>query len=119
MRVPLLSVYLADTGNLRVESERLHPRRPARTPDRTYIHLEAFELTPGEEVKLAVVTLPPRAGLPRAAGIAFVALATGLAALALAAPLPRVASGRANPRGRIRSPRGARGAPARPRRPGA
>jgi hypothetical protein len=86
-RVPLLSVYLADTGNLRVESERLHRRRPATTPDRTYIHLEAFELTPGEQVALAVVTLPAKRGFPRAATVAFVALATGLAALALGAPL--------------------------------
>ena len=86
-RVPLLSVYLADTGNLRVESERLHRRRPAQTPDRSYIHLEAFELAPGEEAKLAVFTLPARRAFPRAASLAFVALATALAALALAAPL--------------------------------
>jgi len=86
-RVPLLSVYLADTGNLRVESERLHRRRPARTPDRSYIHLEAFELAPGEEAKLAVFVRPARSGLPRAATVALVALVAGLAAFALAAPL--------------------------------
>jgi hypothetical protein len=86
-RVPLLSVYLADTGNLRVESERLHRRRPARTPDRSYIHLEAFELAPGEEAELSVVALPSKPVLPRAATVVLVALAAGLAAFALAAPL--------------------------------
>jgi hypothetical protein len=86
-RVPLLSVYLADTGNLRVDSDRLHRRRSARTPDRSYIHLEAFELAPGEEATLSVVALPPKRALPRAGTVAFVALAAGLAAFTLAAPL--------------------------------
>lgn len=85
--IPLLSVYVADPGNLRVASARLHRRRPARTPDRTYLHLEAFELAPGEEAALTLRTLPPRRELPRAAAVGFVALATALAALALAGPL--------------------------------
>jgi hypothetical protein len=88
-RVPLLSVYVADTGNLQIASERLHRRRPARTPDRTYLHLEAFELAPGEEVAVRFAKRPPRRELPRTATAGFVALATGLAALALAGPLRR------------------------------
>jgi hypothetical protein len=91
--VPLLSVYLADTGNLRVQSDRLHRRRPARTPDRSYLHLEAFEVTPGERVAFAVETRPPRSSAPRGAVVAIVALVTGLAAFALARPLRAAPAG--------------------------
>jgi hypothetical protein len=94
-RVPLLSVYLADTGRLRVASDRLHRRRPATTPDRTYLHLEAFELVPGEEVSFRVEPLPARRELPRAAALAGLALATALAALSLGGPL-RPAAGEAD-----------------------
>jgi hypothetical protein len=86
-RVPLLSVYLADTGRLRVTSERLHRRRAATTPDRTYLHLEAFELVPGEQVAFRMSPLPARRELPRAAALGGLALAAALAAFALGAPL--------------------------------
>lgn len=92
-RVPLLSVYIADTGNLRISSDRLHRRRTARSPDRSYLHLEAFELAPGEPASFSIATRPPRRDLPRAAVIGAVALATGLAAFALAAPLRRAPTG--------------------------
>jgi hypothetical protein len=85
--VPLLSVYLADTGNLRVRSDTLHRRRAARTPDRNYLYLEAFEVAAGEPVSFTLETRPARAEFPRPALIALVALATGLAAFALAGPL--------------------------------
>ena len=88
-KVPLLSVYLADTGDLRVESDRLHRRRAAKTPDRTYVHLEAFELAPGEEASFTVSIRPLQRQLPRIGTIGVVALLTGLAAFALAAPLRR------------------------------
>jgi ABC-type multidrug transport system fused ATPase/permease subunit len=45
--LPLLSIFVADTG-LRFGSERLHRRRPVSTPDRTYLHLEAFQVEPSE-----------------------------------------------------------------------
>jgi hypothetical protein len=61
---PLLSVYVADTGLL-VESDRLHRKRPVRTPDRLYMHFEAFEIEPGEPVTLRLEPLASRAGLPR------------------------------------------------------
>ncbi len=64
-RAKLLSIYMADTGRLLVESDRLHRRRPARTADLTYLHLEAFEIEAGETVALRVSTLPPRGGLAR------------------------------------------------------
>lgn len=61
---PLLSVYVADTG-LVVESDRLHRKRPVRTPERLYMHFEAFEIEPDEAVTLRLDPLPARAGLPR------------------------------------------------------
>ena len=64
--LPLLSIYAADTG-LQTESDRLHRRRPVRTPDRTYIALEAFQIEPNETVHLSLAPLRAPAGLPRAA----------------------------------------------------
>jgi hypothetical protein len=94
--LPLLSVYLADTGRLAVDSERLHRRRPVKTPDRTYLHFEAFEVAPDERAALRIASRPPRRELPRAATVAIVGLGAGLAALFLAAPLrrERAAAGR-------------------------
>lgn len=87
--VPLLKVYIADTGRLVPKSDRLHRRRPVRTQERTYIHLEAFAVEAGERIALSVRELPPREGLPRAAVSALVLLAAGIVAWALAAPLRR------------------------------
>jgi hypothetical protein len=86
-RVPLLGLYLADTGRLIPESDRLHRRRPVRTGDLTYIHLEAFSVAPGEEVALRISTRPPsRASVPGGA-TAFVLLAGLLSGALLIAPL--------------------------------
>jgi|GEM_PF-746551 len=85
--VPLVSFYLADNGQLDVASERLHRRRPIRTPDRTYLHFEAFELAPEETAALRIATRSPRRELPRAATLVLVAFGAGLVALFLAAPL--------------------------------
>jgi hypothetical protein len=83
---PLLSVYVADSGLL-VESDRLHRKRPVRTPDRLYMHFEAFEVGAGEPVALRLETLAPRAGLPRSLAWGF-ALAIGLFGVAfLTGPL--------------------------------
>jgi hypothetical protein len=86
-RVPLLGIYLADTGRLIPESDRLHRRRPVRTGDLTYIHLEAFSVAPGEEVALRISTRPPsRASFP--GGVtAFVLLAGVTSGALLIAPL--------------------------------
>jgi hypothetical protein len=86
-RVPLLSLYLADTGRLIPESDRLHRRRPMRTDDLTYIHLEAFSVAPGEEVALRITTRPPSRARSSAAVTAFVLLGGALCAALLIAPL--------------------------------
>jgi hypothetical protein len=86
-RVPLLGIYLADTGRLIVESDRLHRRRPVRTDDLTYIHLEAFNVVPGEDVALRISTRPPSRGRVPGGLTAFVVLAALLSGALLIAPL--------------------------------
>jgi hypothetical protein len=86
-RVPLLGIYLADTGRLILESDRLHRRRPVRTSDLTYIHLEAFSVAPGEKVALRIASQPPSRGSSRAGVLAVVALASVLCGALLIAPL--------------------------------
>jgi cytochrome c-type biogenesis protein CcmI len=84
--LPLLSIFVADTG-LRLESPRLHRRRPVRTTDRSYLYLEGFQVEPGEVVSLDLAPLAPRAGPPRLALYAAVAVLAALAAAALMGPL--------------------------------
>lgn len=86
--LPLLSIFVADTG-LRFESERLHRRRPVSTPDRTYLHLEAFQVEPSETVALALAQERAPFALPQAARYAIVALAAALAVAFLGGPLRR------------------------------
>lgn len=90
--LPLLSVYVVDTGLL-ARSERLHRRRPVRSGERTFLHLEAFQIEPDEPVTLSLAPLPPRPRLPRAAVLALVGLAAALAIGVLTAPLRRGAAG--------------------------
>lgn len=85
--LPLVSVYLADNGNLDVDSERLHRRRPVRTQDRTYLHLEAFDVGADEEVAFRIATRPPRATLSATASRGAMALGALLAIALLMAPL--------------------------------
>jgi hypothetical protein len=86
--VSLLGVYVVDSGLL-VDSPRLHRRRPVRGNDRTFAHLEAFELEAGETVAIRFAPLAPRRGLPRAATVALAFLGAGAAILFLSAPLRR------------------------------
>jgi hypothetical protein len=82
--VSLLSIFVADTGLL-TESDRLHRRRPLRTTDRSYLHLEGFEIGPEETVALRLTPLPPRR--PRSAAFALgsvLVLAAGAAGFLLA-----------------------------------
>jgi hypothetical protein len=93
-RLPLLSIFVADTG-LRFQSDRLHRRRPVATPDRTYLHLEAFEVTPEETVSLSLAPLQAAGGLPRAVRYGLVALAAAAAVAFLGGPLRREDTGAA------------------------
>jgi hypothetical protein len=86
-RTPAASGTRRPAGRRR--SDRLHRRRPIKTPDRTYLHFEAFEVAQDERPSLLIASRPPRPELPRAATVVLVGLAAGLAALALAAPLRR------------------------------
>ncbi len=85
-KLPLLNVFVADTG-LRLASERLHRRRPVKTTDRTYLALEAFEVEPSETVQLTLEPLGPAAEPPRVALLGLVALAAGGIFAFLLAPL--------------------------------
>ena len=86
--VPIWSVFVADTG-VAVETTRLHRRRPIRNDDRSYLHLEAFQLAPDERVALELRRLPPRRPPPRLAQAGF-SLALAAAGIAfLVAPLHR------------------------------
>ncbi len=80
--VPLLSVLIADTG-LAIESNRLHRRRPIRTPDRSYLQLEGFEIPAGDSVEFRLRPLDARRALPgpAAAGVAFAAAALAIGLL--------------------------------------
>jgi hypothetical protein len=84
--VPLLEVFVADTG-LRIHSERLHRRRPVVTEDRVYLQLEAFALGAGEEVAISLEPLPARRGPARAFAFGAVAIGAIFAGAFLLAPL--------------------------------
>jgi len=102
-RVATLSVYVADTG-LELASQRLHRRRPVRTPDeRIYLHFEAFRVEPGEIVDLRLQPLARRTPLPSAARVLFVGAAALAVTLFLAAPLRRT-TGDAEPAARAPGP---------------
>ena len=83
---PLLSVYVADSG-IETRSERLHRRRPMRTEDRAYLHLEAFEIEAGEPVSLGLAALRTGGGVSGAAEAVVVALFAAAAIVLLARPV--------------------------------
>jgi len=83
-RIPLLEIYLVDTGDLAPRSKLLHRRRPAREGATNYLRLEAYEVAPGEEVALTVERLPPRSAVSQSAALAAAwALALGAVAVLL------------------------------------
>ncbi|MGH0031007.1 MAG: hypothetical protein ACQGVC_14530 [Myxococcota bacterium] len=84
--VELLTLLVADTGIV-PETDRLHRRRPVRTEDRSYLHLEAFGIEGGETVSLGLRTLPPRRPLPALASTGLVLLVAVGALFYLIGPL--------------------------------
>jgi len=89
--VSLLTVLIADTGIV-VETGQLHQRRPIRTPNRSYLHLEAFEIPAGESIDLQLRPLEARRSLPKSATTGVVFAAAALAIGFLIAPLRRAGS---------------------------
>lgn len=82
--IPLLEIYLVDTGDLAPRSKLLHRRRPARDGSTNYLRLEAFEVAPGEEIALTLERLPPRSAVSQVVALAAAwALALGAVAILL------------------------------------
>jgi hypothetical protein len=86
-RTPVLSIFVPDNGRLAPESNRLHRRRPFRENDRTYLHFEAFEVAPGEEVRLELGALPPRARGSAAVALGLILVGGTAAGWLMLAPL--------------------------------
>lgn len=84
--VPLLEVFIADTGLL-VESPRLHRKRPIVTEDRIHLQLEGFSVAAGEEVGLTLEPLPARRASAGALASAAILVGALAALVFLAAPL--------------------------------
>jgi hypothetical protein len=84
--VRLLRVFVADTG-VAAESPRLHRRRSVQSADRSYLHLEGFEIGAGEEVAIHLSRLAPRRPAPRLAALGFSAALAAVALAFLAGPL--------------------------------
>jgi hypothetical protein len=86
LRLPRLTVFVADTG-ISAEAQRLHRLRPMRTQDRSYLHLEGFEIAANESVPLRLERLVPQR-VPSRLATAGVSLALAAAAIGvLVAPL--------------------------------
>jgi hypothetical protein len=88
-RVPLLSIFVEDTGIVPITT-RLHRRRPIRSEDRSYLHLEGFAIEPGENVTLRIQQLRRRGATSGLTAAGFVGLAALLAIVFLTGPLRSV-----------------------------
>lgn len=80
--VGVSSVLVADTG-IAVETTRLHRRRPVQSGDRSFLHLEGFQIEAGEPVAIRLRRLAPSRPPPRLAtlGFSFALAAAGIAFL--------------------------------------
>ena len=93
--VPLLEVFVADTG-LRAQSPRMHRKRPVVTEDRVYLQLEAFALGGDEEIAISLEPLPARSAPARALALGVVAIGAIVAGAFLLAPLRKDEDGAAS-----------------------
>jgi len=84
--IPLFSLMVADTG-LTIETKDLHRRRPIRTQDRKYLHLEAFGVDSGRPVRVSLEPLKLRLPAPQWASAGFAVVAGLLAIGFLTMPL--------------------------------
>ncbi|MFP8880357.1 MAG: zinc ribbon domain-containing protein, partial [Myxococcota bacterium] len=84
--IPLLSVFVADTG-LVIETRDLHRRRPIRTQDRNYLHLEAFGVDRGAPVRIGLEPVELRRPMTQWAFAGFAVVAGLLAIGFLTVPL--------------------------------
>ena len=78
--VGVLSVLVADTGVV-AETTRLHRRRPVQNGDRSFLHLEGFQIEAGEPVAIRLERLSPSRPPPRLATLGF-SLALAVAGIA-------------------------------------
>jgi hypothetical protein len=90
--LPLLGVLIADNGVL-PETDRMHRRRPVRTEDRSYLHLEAFSLLKGEPIELTLHRLERGTGMPRVAAAGLVLVVAVVALQFLMGPLRSLEEG--------------------------
>jgi hypothetical protein len=89
--VDLLTLLVADTGIV-ADTQRLHRRRPVRTEDRSYLHLEGFGIERGEPVEVTLRPLPQHQGLPTLATSGILLLVAVGALFYLIAPLRSAAA---------------------------
>jgi len=68
--VGVVSVLVADTG-VAAETTRLHRRRPVQSGDRSFLHLEGFQIEAGEPVAIRLQRLAPSRPPPRLATLGF------------------------------------------------
>jgi cytochrome c-type biogenesis protein CcmI len=82
----LLSIYVADNGVL-PETARLHRKRTVQRSQRNYLHLEGFQIEPGEEVVLDLERLGAPKPLARLASTGFALLFAAAALAFMMAPV--------------------------------
>ncbi len=84
--VGVISVLVADTGVV-AETTRLHRRRPVQSGDRTFLHLEGFQIGANEPVAVELHRLAPSRPAPRLATLGFSLALAGVGIAYLIGPL--------------------------------
>jgi hypothetical protein len=87
LSVDVLNVFVADTG-VKIQTDRLHRRRPFRQGPRIYLHREAYSVEADEVVSIALELLD-RGTLGRNANLVATSLFAALGAWFIVSPLVR------------------------------